>query len=80
MRQGWVLVPKIFSTCIEWVMRETVGKTDCGLSMGEARVTDLDFSDVIVIFVETLQVLVHTLDTLSMKSEPLALKLSQNKD
>ena len=54
----------------------TVEKTDCGLSSGEAMITDHDFADNIVIFAEMLEVLVGTLDTLSTESEPLSLKVS----
>ena len=76
VRLGCVLSPTLFNTCIDWVMGETVRKTDCGISLGEATITDLDFADDIVIFSETLEDLVATLDTLSMESEPLGLKVS----
>ena len=76
MRQGCVLAPTLFNTCIDWVMGETVGKTDCGVSMGDATITDLDFADDIVIFAETLEALVTALDTLSIESRPLGLKVS----
>ena len=65
MRQGSVLAPTLFNTCIDWVMGETVRNTDCGISLGEATITDLDFADDIVIFAETLEALMGTLDTLS---------------
>ena len=39
-------------------MGETVQKTNCGTSLAEAMITDLDFVDDVVIFVETLEVLV----------------------
>ena len=79
VRQGCVLAPTLFNTCIDWVMGETVEKTDCGISLGEDKITDLDFADDVVIFAETLEVLVHTLDTLSLESEPLGLKVSWTK-
>ena len=56
-------------------MGETVGKTDCGISLGEATITGLDFADDIVIIAETLEALVAALDTLSMESKPLGLKV-----
>ena len=65
MREGCVLALTLFNTYIDWVMGETVGKTDCGISLGEATITDLDFGDDIVIFAETLEALMGTLDTLS---------------
>ena len=57
-------------------MGETVGNTDCGVSWGDARITDLDFADDIAIFAETLEALVTALDTLSIESRPLGLKVS----
>ena len=46
-------------------------KTYCGISLGETMITDIDFTDDVVIFAETLEVLVHALDTLgnSMPSQ-----------
>ena len=76
VRQGCVLAPTLFNTCIDWIMGETVGNTDCGVSMGDARITDLDFADDIAIFAETLEALVTALDTLSIESRPLGLKVS----
>ena len=53
-----------------------MGNTDCGVSWGDARITDLDFADDIAIFAETLEALVTALDTLSIESRPLGLKVS----
>ena len=53
-----------------------MGNTDCGISLGEAMITDLDFADDIAIFAETLEALVTALDTLSIESRPLGLKVS----
>ena len=44
-----------------------MGKTNCEISLGEATITDLDFADDIVIFAETLETLVATLDTLEYR-------------
>ena len=52
-------------------MEETHG----GISLGDARITNLDFADDVVIFVETLEALLHALDTLSMESKLLRLKV-----
>ena len=54
VRQGCVLAPTLFNTCIDWIMGEMVGKIDCGISFGEAMITDLDFAVVRVIFAEVL--------------------------
>ena len=53
-----------------------MGKTDCGTSLGEAMITDLDFSVDFLIFGETLEFLMGALDTLSAESEPLGLNVS----
>ena len=34
-------------------------KSDCGVSLGDAKINNLDFADDIVIFSETLEILVH---------------------
>ena len=58
-RQGCVLAPTLFNACIDGVMGEMVGKTDCGISLGEATITDLDLADDAVVFAEKLEVFVH---------------------
>ena len=57
--------PYIFNTCNEWVLGETVVTTDCGISLGEAKITDLDFADDFVIFAKALEVTVHALEKLN---------------
>ena len=56
VRQGCVLAPTNFNTCIDWVMGETVEKTDSGISFGETMITDLVFADDKVIFADTLEI------------------------
>ena len=46
---------------------------DCGISLGEAMIADLDFADAVVIYVETLEVCVYSMDTLSTESKTLGL-------
>ena len=76
VRQGCVLAPSLFSICMDWIMDRVVDRTDCGVSFGEVRVTDLDFADDAVIFAETLDVLTEALETLSEEAEPLGLRVS----
>ena len=76
MRLGCLLDPTLFNTCIDWVLKDTVQKTDCGVSVGEVTITDLDFADDVVIFTKTLEVLAGLLDTLELDSESLSLKVS----
>ena len=42
-----------------------MGKTDFVILLGEDRIANLDFADDVVIFAETLEFLVHALDTLA---------------
>ena len=72
MRQGCVLAPTVFNTCIDRVMGETVAKTDCGISLVEATITDLDFADDVLIFAEKLDPLVGALDTLIVRNPSLS--------
>ena len=76
VRQGCVLAPSLFSTCMDWIMDRVVGGSGCGASFGDVRITDLDFADDAVIFAETLDVLTVTLETLSEEAEPLGLRVS----
>ena len=76
VRQGCVLAPSLFSTCMDWIMDRVVGGSGCGVSFGEAQITDLDFADDAVIFAETLDVLTEALETLSEEAEPLGLRVS----
>ena len=59
IRLGCVLFPTLFNNCINWVMRDTVEKTDCGIALGDAKITDLTFDDDEVFFAKTPEVLVH---------------------
>ena len=70
MRQGYILAPTLFNTCINWVMWEMVGTTDCGISLEESMITNFNFADYIVISVATMEVLVGALDAVSTESEP----------
>ena len=76
VRQGCVLAPSLFSTCMDWIMDRAIGGSGCGVSFGEIRITDLDFADDAVIFAETLDVLIMALETLSEEAEPLGLRVS----
>ena len=58
--------PYTFNACIDWVMGETAGKTDWGISLGEAKILEPDFADNVLVFAEALP--------LSTESEPLILK------
>ena len=50
-------------TRIDLVMGKTVEKTDCGISLGEAMITDLGFAEDIVTLTEMLELLMGALST-----------------
>ena len=55
---GFVLVPSLFNTCMDWVLDRAVGQSHCEVSVGNTEVTDLVFADDAVIFAEAQEVLV----------------------
>ena len=73
--QGCVLAPTPFNTW-DHVLGRMPEKTDCEVSFGTVRITDLDFADDAVIFAETTEVLASALDLLSKKADPLGFRVS----
>ena len=65
----------LFSVCMDWITGRTVSSSSPGASIGDERFTDLDFADDTVIFAETMEVLVASLDALSKESEILGLRV-----
>ena len=53
IRQGCVLVPTLFNTWMDWILGKLSEKASCGASFGIVKISDLDFADDVVIFVET---------------------------
>ena len=64
VRQGCVLAPSLFNTCMDWVLDRVVDQSHCGASVGNTKITDLVFADDAVILAESLEVLVLALETL----------------
>ena len=54
----------------QWVLHRVVDRSGCAAPLGEAKITDLDFADDIVNFVELVDGLVRALEGLSEKVEP----------
>ena len=50
-------------------------RSSCGALFGNVKISDLDFADDAVIFVETLDILLGALGVLNEESEPLVLKV-----
>ena len=56
VRQGCVLAPLLFNSCMDWVLGRVVDQSHCGASVGNTKITDLVFADNAVIFTESLEV------------------------
>ena len=62
VRQGYVLAPSLFNTCMDSILGRVVDQSHCGASVGNTKITDLVFADDAVIFAESLNVLVMALE------------------
>ena len=76
VRQGCVLAPSLFNTCMDWVLDRVVDQSHCGASVGNTKITDLVFADDAVILAESLEVLVLALEALHEDAKPLGLQVS----
>ena len=76
VRQRCSLASAIFSACIDWILGRMSERSSCGALFGNIKISDLDFADDAVIFVETLDILIGTLQALNDGSEPLELWVS----
>ena len=57
VRQGCVLAPTLFSTCMDWILGRMSERSSCVASFGNVKISDLDFADDAVIFAETFDIL-----------------------
>ena len=76
VRQGCVLAPTLFNTCMDWILERMMMQDPCGVSVGEVKISDFDFADDVALLDEVLDTLVLSLDALSRVAEPLGLKVS----
>ena len=53
VRQGDVLAPTLFNTCMDHVLVRMTENPGCGMWFGTVRITDLNFADNAVILAET---------------------------
>ena len=74
--QGCALTPTLFSTCMDWILRRISERSSCGTSLGNVKLSDLDFADNAVIFAEILDILLGAQEVLNEESEPLGLRVS----
>merc|ERR1712035_150031 len=45
VRQGCVLAPSLFNTCMDWVMGRVADQSHCGASVGNSKISALVFAD-----------------------------------
>ena len=76
VRQGCVLAPTLFSTCMDWIWGRMSERSSHCVSFGNVKISDLDFADDAVIFAETLDILLGALEVLNEELEPLGLRVS----
>ena len=75
VRQGCVLAPTLFSVAMDWVLGRALADHP-GATIGDFKVTDLDFADDAAILSETLELLVDALESLDRETKPLGLQIS----
>ena len=76
VRQGCVLAPSLFNTCIDWVQDRVVEQIHCEGSVGNTEITDLVFADYASILAESQEVVVLAIEALHEEVKPLGLKVS----
>ena len=76
VRQGCVLDPTLFSTCMDWIIGRMSERSSCGALFGNVNISDFDFTDDSVIFVKMLDTLMGVLEALIEELEPLGLWVS----
>ena len=76
VHQGCALALTLFSACMDWILGRMSERSSCSASFGNVKISDLDFTDDAVIFVETLDILLRAVEVLNEESEPLRLRVS----
>ena len=76
MREGCVLAPTLFNTCMDWVLGRVADRGFCGASLGDVEITDLDFADDAALLAESLENLVLALEALDVEARPPGLQIS----
>ena len=76
VQKGCVLAPTLFSACMDWILWRMSERSSCGALFENVKISDLDFREDAVIFAETLDILLGTLEVLIEESEALGLLVS----
>ncbi|XP_069971442.1 uncharacterized protein [Penaeus vannamei] len=64
---------------MDWILGRATVQSHCGATLGNIKVTDLDFADDVAILSESLETLVAALDAFSNEAKPLGLEVSWTK-
>ena len=64
---------------MDWILEWRSERSSCCTSFGNVKISNLDFSDDAVIFVETLDIILGALEVLNQESELLGLWVSSVK-
>ncbi|XP_069977695.1 uncharacterized protein [Penaeus vannamei] len=64
---------------MDWILGRATIQSHCGATLGNIKVTDLDFADDVAILSESSETLVVVLDAYSNEAKPLGLEVSWTK-
>ena len=64
---------------MDWILGRATVQSHCGATLGNIKVTDLDFADAVAILSESLETLVVALNAFSNELKPLGLEVSWTK-
>lgn len=64
---------------MDWVIGRATSQSQCGATLGNIKITDLDFADDVAILSEFLGSLIAALDAFSNEAKPLGLRVSWTK-
>ena len=76
VRQGGVLAPTLFKSCVDHILGKMSENSGCGLSCGTVRITDLVSANITADDAVMFEVFAGALVSLSEGAEPLRLRVS----
>jgi len=76
VRQGCVLAPDAFNVAMDQVLENSTSRMMLGTSVGEAKFTDLDFADDVVLFSELYGAIESALQIFEYEAATMGLKLN----
>jgi len=79
VRQGCVLAPDAFNVAMDQVLEHSTCRMMLGTSIGEAKFTDLDFADDVVLFSELYGAIESALQIFEYEASTMGLRLNPSK-